>query len=176
LSGSYLGPHPSGCNKAVCRCAVCLSVAKRLASHLPKGSSSLIQNPTAASRRKQPNSQIQFNPLDLRGSPCRGVRRRLAVRPYLHHNGSFSTSKDSMPTNITLKAIPDEVYNRLKSSAEANHRSLNSEVIACLETVLLPKRTSATVHLAAIRAIRARLPQAAFDHDAIDSIKRKGRA
>ena len=23
LSGSYLGPHPPGCNKAVCRCAVC---------------------------------------------------------------------------------------------------------------------------------------------------------
>ena len=34
-----------------------------------------------------------------------------------------------MPTTITLKGIPDDVYLRLKQSADANRRSLNSEVI-----------------------------------------------
>jgi antitoxin FitA len=80
-----------------------------------------------------------------------------------------------VPASITLKGIPDEIYDRLKSSADANHRSLNSEVIACLETMLLPRRTTAAQHLAAIRAIRARLPKAEFDHDAIDRAKRTGR-
>ncbi len=32
-----------------------------------------------------------------------------------------------MPTTLTLKSIPDEVYERLKASAEAHRRSLNSE-------------------------------------------------
>lgn len=53
-----------------------------------------------------------------------------------------------MPTTITLKGIPDDVYDRLKLSAEANRRSVNSEVIACLETLLLPKKTTALQHLA----------------------------
>jgi plasmid stability protein len=39
---------------------------------------------------------------------------------------------------ITLKSIPDQIYARLRQSADLHHRSLNSEVIACLERVLLP--------------------------------------
>lgn len=80
-----------------------------------------------------------------------------------------------MPTTITLKGIPDDVYDRLKRSAEANRRSVNSEVIACLETLLLPKKTTAIQHLTAIRAIRAKLPQGAFKHEDIDRFKREGR-
>ena len=38
-----------------------------------------------------------------------------------------------MPTNLTLKGVPDEVYERLKESATSNHRSLNSEIIARLQ-------------------------------------------
>jgi len=80
-----------------------------------------------------------------------------------------------MPTNITLKGIPDDVYERLKVSADVNRRSVNSEVIACLETLLLPKKSSAVQHLAAIRALRARLPADGFNHDDIDRLKREGR-
>ena len=42
-----------------------------------------------------------------------------------------------MPTTLTLKNIPDEVYQRLRASAEAHRRSLNSEAIVCLETVTM---------------------------------------
>ncbi len=45
-----------------------------------------------------------------------------------------------MATTLTLKNIPDEVYNRLKAAAETDRRSLNSEAIVCLESVLLPGR------------------------------------
>ena len=81
-----------------------------------------------------------------------------------------------MPINLTLKGLPDDLYDRLKGVAAANHRSLNSEVIACLEAQLLPRRTSALEHLRALRSIRARLPQEAFDHADIDQLKRAGRA
>lgn len=80
-----------------------------------------------------------------------------------------------MPTTITLKGIPDDVYVQLKSSAEANRRSLNSEAIACLETVLLPRKTSALEHLAAARAARSGLKRGAFKPADIDRFKRAGR-
>ncbi|MEX2601200.1 MAG: Arc family DNA-binding protein, partial [Balneolaceae bacterium] len=37
-----------------------------------------------------------------------------------------------MPS-ITVKNIPDSIYNKLKQQAQAQHRSMNSEIIACLE-------------------------------------------
>lgn len=36
-------------------------------------------------------------------------------------------------TTITLKNIPERVYSRLKELAKLRHRSLNSEIISCLE-------------------------------------------
>jgi plasmid stability protein len=81
-----------------------------------------------------------------------------------------------MPTTITLKSIPDDVYERLKVSATANHRSLNSEVIACLEATLMTRRAAPPDQLAAIRALRARLPKTVVNHDEIDRIKRQGRS
>jgi len=56
---------------------------------------------------------------------------------------------------ITLKNIPDEIYERLKASASAHHRSLNMEAVACLEQVLLPTRATAQDHLARARQLRA---------------------
>ncbi len=80
-----------------------------------------------------------------------------------------------MPTTLTLKNIPDEVYARLKASAEAHRRSLNSEAIVCLESVLLPERMPAAERLARARALRAALPKARFAADDIDTLKRAGR-
>lgn len=81
-----------------------------------------------------------------------------------------------MPTTLTLKNIPDEVYERLKSSAEAHRRSLNSEAIVCLESVLLPGRVNAEERLARVRALRERLPRGKFSARTIDALKRAGRA
>jgi antitoxin FitA len=35
-------------------------------------------------------------------------------------------------TTITVKHIPDALYERLKLTAKTNHRSINSEIIACI--------------------------------------------
>lgn len=81
-----------------------------------------------------------------------------------------------MPTTLTLKSIPDEVYERLKASAEAHRRSLNSEAIVCLETVLLPGKMPAGERLARARAFRSTLKKGKFSAKDIDRLKREGRA
>lgn len=80
-----------------------------------------------------------------------------------------------MPTSLTLKNVPDEVYERLKASAASNRRSLNSEAIVCLESVLIPARATAGERLARAQALRAALPKATFRAKDIDAYKRKGR-
>lgn len=45
-----------------------------------------------------------------------------------------------MPTNITIRDIPDEVYEKLKQQAELHHRSINSEVIYYLKRIVQSHR------------------------------------
>ncbi len=80
-----------------------------------------------------------------------------------------------MPTTLTLKNIPDEVYQRLKASAEALRRSLNCEAIVCLEAVLLPGRVSLSERLARARELRNALPKGKFRAHDIDALQREGR-
>ena len=81
-----------------------------------------------------------------------------------------------MPTTLTLKNIPDAVYERLKAAAQANRRSLNSEAIVRLEETLLPGRIDPGERLARARALRAALPQGKFKARDIDALKRAGGA
>lgn len=80
-----------------------------------------------------------------------------------------------MPTTLTLKSIPDAVYSRLKLSAEAHRRSMNSEAIVCLEAVLLPTRISPAERLARARELRSSLAEGKFLAHDIDALKREGR-
>lgn len=81
-----------------------------------------------------------------------------------------------MPTTLTLKNIPDTVYQRLKAAAELHRRSMNSEAIVCLEAVLLPTRVTPTERLARARELRAALKPTKFLASDIDALKRQGRA
>ena len=80
-----------------------------------------------------------------------------------------------MATTLTLKNVPDEVYRRLKAAAAAHRRSLNSEAIVCLESVLIPGRVAVADRLAAARAMRARLPKLVVRRRELDAFKREGR-
>ncbi len=42
--------------------------------------------------------------------------------------------------NVTVKNIPDELYERLKTAAEINRRSINSEIIVCIENTVATRR------------------------------------
>ena len=81
-----------------------------------------------------------------------------------------------MPTTLTLKNIPDAVYDRLKLSAEMHRRSMNSEAIVCLAAALLPSRVDAAERLVRARALRMALPDGKFRARDIDAMKREGRS
>jgi len=57
----------------------------------------------------------------------------LNVKPYWNHFGG-----ETMPT-ITLKNIPEELYERIKKRAKEHRRSINSEVIVNLERGFLKR-------------------------------------
>jgi hypothetical protein len=79
-----------------------------------------------------------------------------------------------MAKTLTLKKIPDHIYDRLKASAEANRRSLNSEAIVCLETVLAPAQSDPGEWLARARRLRAGL-SGHFEPQDIERLKQQGR-
>jgi plasmid stability protein len=87
----------------------------------------------------------------------------------------FHFGETAMPTTLTLKNIPDAVYERLKASAQSHRRSLNSEAIVCLESVLLPTKVPTDERLARARELRAGLPKGQFSARDIDAAKRAGR-
>ena len=80
-----------------------------------------------------------------------------------------------MATTLTLKNIPDDVYRKLKASAELNRRSLNSEAIHRLEASLGVMLASTEDRLARVRRTRALLADREFSPDDIDAFKREGR-
>lgn len=83
-----------------------------------------------------------------------------------------------MPVAMTLKNIPDNVYQRLRVSAQTNRRSLNSEAIVALETVLLPVQISPRDRLIRARELRRALSMSGvgeFSGSMIDKLKHEGR-
>lgn len=82
---------------------------------------------------------------------------------------------NAMPTTLTLKNIPDAVYERLKAAAATHRRSMNSEAIVCLEAVLMPTKLAPSERLARARELRAALTRQTFLASDIDLAKQQGR-
>lgn len=84
-------------------------------------------------------------------------------------------------TTLTIKNIPNNVYESLKHAAEINRRSMNSEAIICLETVLAPTQITTAEKLARVRAVRAtgatgaNATGIALNHTLVDDFKKAGR-
>ena len=76
--------------------------------------------------------------------------------------------------SLTLKNIPEDLHARLRDSAARNRRSLNSEILARLESDFAAPAVDAEAHARALRAFVARLPRA--DHSKVARYKRQGRA
>jgi plasmid stability protein len=76
---------------------------------------------------------------------------------------------------VTVKNLPDDLYQRLKTSAQAHHRSINGELIATLERALCVQRTDSEQQLAQIRALRSGLDLPPLDPDAIRAAIDSGR-
>jgi hypothetical protein len=61
----------------------------------------------------------------------------------------------NMPT-ITVKNIPPEVYEKLKQSAEISRRSINSEIIVCIERAVRSQPVDPDLLLANARKLRSK--------------------
>ena len=75
---------------------------------------------------------------------------------------------------ITIKSLPAEVHERLKVLAAQNRRSLQNEIIFCLERYA--KRTAATKEELLAKAVKLHTELPKVDHRLIDDMKRDGRA
>ena len=77
-----------------------------------------------------------------------------------------------MPS-ITIKSVSPALHERLKGIAQRHRRSLQNEIIACLERhAERPPRTRGEL-MAEAAELRDRLPY--VDHDLVDEYKRSGR-
>ena len=79
-----------------------------------------------------------------------------------------------MPT-LTLKNIPDDLYARLKEAAQAHHRSLNSEILYCVERTLTPHKIDVSEQIAIARALRAKTAAHPITNEEINTAKNEGR-
>lgn len=73
--------------------------------------------------------------------------------------------------NFTLKQIPEEVYVKLKKQAEAHRRSINSEIIACLEKVVNPREMEAIEILDKARELRKEVSESISTSDIQHAIR-----
>ena len=55
---------------------------------------------------------------------------------------------------VTVKNIPDELYRRLKTAAEINRRSINSEIVVCFENAVTSRRINPDEVLEDARRLR----------------------
>ena len=76
---------------------------------------------------------------------------------------------------ITVKNIPDPLYKKLKRSAAENRRSMNSEIIHCLESVLESRRIDADVFLREVEEIQKELHIPLVTDEFLQAAKEEGR-
>jgi antitoxin FitA len=76
---------------------------------------------------------------------------------------------------LTIKNVPEKLHKRLKESAAQNRRSLNSEAITCLETVLVGKRVNPREFLARVDSLRKRMPRMYLSEEFLRAAKNEGR-
>ena len=76
---------------------------------------------------------------------------------------------------ITVKNIPDDLYALLKEAAEAHRRSINSEIIVCLERTLRGQQINPEAILTTARRIREITAEYAITDEEFSQAKRTGR-
>ena len=76
---------------------------------------------------------------------------------------------------ITVKNIPDTLYKNLKLAAQLHHRSINSEIIACLEKELILEKVTAEKRVETARRLRTKFKTKMADVQEIESLIDEGR-
>lgn len=77
---------------------------------------------------------------------------------------------------LTIKNIPDNLFEQLKASAELHRRSINSEVLVCIEQVVSAQKTDPAERLIRIEQLRASIQPDRISADQIKQAIEQGRA
>ena len=80
-----------------------------------------------------------------------------------------------MGISITVKNIPEKLYEKLKTRAESEHRSVNSEIIRILDNALGVRPVDPADMIAIARALRAKTRGGPITDEFISRAKREGR-
>jgi plasmid stability protein len=78
--------------------------------------------------------------------------------------------------NLTIKNVPERLVRRLKAQAVRHHRSLNLEVISCLEAVTQTVPLDPEALLARARTIRRAPARMDLNDQTLAALKAQGRA
>ena len=76
---------------------------------------------------------------------------------------------------LTLKNIPEDLYCLLKEASQAHRRSLNSEILYCVERTLVPSRLDVDGHLVMARKVREKTASYQLTDKALNAAKDRGR-
>jgi predicted RNA-binding Zn ribbon-like protein len=76
---------------------------------------------------------------------------------------------------VTVKNIPDDLYDRLKAVAEINRRSINSEIIVCIEHAVTSRRIAPEKILESARHLRELTAKHPISNDEFNQAKTEGR-
>lgn len=77
--------------------------------------------------------------------------------------------------SITVRDIPDDVYRAIAAAAEASHRSINKEIVACLERAFRSRRISIEEEFRRLDELHERIGRFDLTDETIDEAKREGR-
>ena len=76
---------------------------------------------------------------------------------------------------VTVKNIPDDIYERLKAVAEINRRSINSEIIVCIENAVASRRIDPEKVLESARHLRELTAKHPIKDEEFNQVKAEGR-
>lgn len=77
--------------------------------------------------------------------------------------------------NLMIKNVPKELYDKLRKSAEAHRRSINSEVIVSLEKVLRTSRIDPREFLKRVHELQKSFSVPPLTNEFLDAAKEDGR-
>ena len=77
--------------------------------------------------------------------------------------------------SLTIKNIPAELYEHLKNRAKEHRRSINSEVIVCLEHAIRGRRVEPEAFLSRVETLQSQLSAPPLTDDILRKAKETGR-
>jgi plasmid stability protein len=76
---------------------------------------------------------------------------------------------------ITLKGLPDDLYERIRKRAAEHRRSINSEIIFCLERMFQSRRVDPHSFLSQVDRLRRKTRISPLTDEILRAAKEEGR-